>query len=74
MLFTKNTKVVVSDESGKWGVENGNWCGVLKYTETCWSLPFGYPCCPHCKALTKDENGKWGELNGEWCGIVADKC
>ena len=56
------------------GVENGNWCGVLKYTETCWSLPFGYPCCPHCKALTKDENGKWGELNGEWCGIVADKC
>jgi len=69
-----NTKVVVSDENGKWGVENGNWCGVLKYTETCWSLPFGYPCCPHCNSLTKDENGKWGELNGEWCGIVADKC
>nr|AAB69348.1 cellulase [Orpinomyces joyonii] len=23
-----NTRVVATDENGKWGVENGNWCGI----------------------------------------------
>ncbi|KAG4091850.1 cellulase CelD [Neocallimastix lanati (nom. inval.)] len=71
---SENTRVVVTDETGKWGVENGQWCGVLDYTEACWSLPFGYKCCTHCKVLTKDENGKWGEEKGEWCGIIEEKC
>ncbi|OUM63313.1 family 5 glycoside hydrolase [Piromyces sp. E2] len=69
-----NTRVVVTDESGKWGVENSDWCGIVETKDKCWSLPYGYKCCDHCRVLTKDESGKWGEMNGEWCGIDTNKC
>ncbi|ORX83950.1 endoglucanase precursor [Anaeromyces robustus] len=69
-----NTRVVVSDDSGKWGVENGQWCGINKSKDKCWSLEYGYKCCSHCKVLLKDDYGKWGEMNGQWCGIDPAKC
>nr|CAB92326.1 endoglucanase 5A [Piromyces sp. 'equi'] len=69
-----NTRVVVTDESGKWGVENADWCGIIETKDKCWSIPYGYKCCDHCRVLTKDETGKWGEMNGEWCGIDTNKC
>ena len=66
----KGNKVVYVDESGYWGVENGEWCGIEKdSTNSCFSIPLGYSCCKQCDVLYTDESGKWGVENGEWCGI-----
>jgi len=66
-------EVVYTDNDGKWGVENGNWCGIADAPAqaTCWSLSQGYPCCSSSNAEVwyTDASGKWGVENGDWCGI-----
>jgi len=66
--------VYFEDESGSWGVENGEWCGIIKSAETekCWSTKLGYPCCSKCTEVVEtDSDGKWGIENGSWCGLLA---
>eukprot|EP00833_Pecoramyces_ruminatium_P002013 jgi/Orpsp1_1/1176045/evm.model.c7180000056198.1 len=69
----QGNEVVYTDNDGKWGVENGEWCGIADTPApaTCWSLSQGYPCCSSANAqvLYTDESGKWGVENGDWCGI-----
>ncbi|OUM70615.1 carbohydrate esterase family 1 protein [Piromyces sp. E2] len=74
----KNIKVVLTDETGSWGIENDEWCGIPEENlptpdeiKECWSLSFGYPCCqnPTTKVLSTDAKGSWGYENDEWCGI-----
>ncbi|OUM56844.1 Non-catalytic module family DOC2, partial [Piromyces sp. E2] len=63
-------EVVYTDESGDWGVENGDWCGIEKeqpQSAACWSAP--YPCCKGNTVVYTDEQGDWGVENNEWCGI-----
>jgi len=68
-----NAKVEYIDDSGKWGVENGNWCGIPE-AKICWSEKLGYPCCSSANAKVEyiDDSGKWGVENGNWCGIPDD--
>lgn len=73
----KENKVVYTDASGQWGVENNAWCGIIAEPGSCWSKPLGYPCCgSKCpEVYYTDENGSWGVENGDWCGVyVAIKC
>ncbi|ORY23748.1 hypothetical protein LY90DRAFT_462502 [Neocallimastix californiae] len=69
--------VLVTDESGSWGVYQNEWCGIDTNVckSDCWSTPLGYQCCPSgCKAevYETDDNGKWGYENGKWCGVPKD--
>jgi len=70
---SSNTKIVYQDESGDWGIENNNWCGITKIDKTsekCWSINLGYPCCSKCiDAIYTDADGRWGIENNKWCGI-----
>jgi len=72
-----NTEVLFSDENGDWGVENGNWCGMVTAAAAaeskCWSEASGFPCCSTCTIYYQDETGKWGVENDNWCGIP-DSC
>jgi len=68
--------VIYTDNDGDWGVENGDWCGIVADTPTssatsCWSSSLGYPCCSSASAEVyyTDGDGKWGVENGDWCGI-----
>jgi len=71
--------VVYTDEEGKWGVENNDWCkindnrcGGGNGSNTCSSriTAQGYRCCSGClEVLYTDNDGKWGVENGDWCGI-----
>eukprot|EP00833_Pecoramyces_ruminatium_P011115 jgi/Orpsp1_1/1185147/evm.model.c7180000092511.1 len=55
------------DESGSWGIENGDWCGITEDVSCC---ALGYPCCKTATTPTyTDENGKWAIENDEWCEI-----
>jgi len=72
-------EVVYTDDTGKWGVENNQWCGIddekcePKSNAACWSSALGYKCCTTATNVVEtDDNGKWGIENGEWCGIVED--
>jgi len=68
---TQTTEVVYTDESGDWGVENGDWCGIEKVQPqpaACWAAP--YPCCKGNTVVYTDDQGDWGVEDGEWCGIV----
>jgi len=64
---------VYEDDDGRWGVEDGEWCGIseqcYKGLDICWSVMEGYPCCDHCDPIYEDESGSWGIMNEEWCGI-----
>jgi len=72
-----NTEVLFSDEYGDWGIENGNWCGMVTAAAAaeskCWSEASGFPCCSTCTIYYQDETGKWGVENDNWCGIP-DSC
>jgi len=68
--------VVYSDESGDWGVVNGEWCGiggtsVVEQPETCGNKDYG--CCKGCDIAYTDDDGNWGIENNEWC-LVAKSC
>jgi len=75
----QNTQeVLVDDEYGTWGHENGNWCGIESHVKMnnhnneCWSIEYGYPCCNSKKVVSVDEKGSWGYEFGRYCGIVDD--
>ncbi|ORX61256.1 hypothetical protein BCR36DRAFT_315816 [Piromyces finnis] len=71
---TSTTKVVYTDESGNWGVENNNWCGIVSETSACWAELLGYSCCSTktCRnAVYTDDDGQWDVENGNWCGITS---
>ncbi|OUM70293.1 Non-catalytic module family DOC2, partial [Piromyces sp. E2] len=71
--------VVYTDNDGKWGAENGNWCGIdtskcgnNNSNNQCFSTALGYPCCNGCEVVDityTDNDGRWGVENGNWCGI-----
>jgi len=71
-------EVLVDDDYGTWGHENGNWCGIKSHVKMdnhnneCWSIKYGYPCCNSKKVVTVDEKGSWGYEFGRYCGIVDD--
>ncbi|OUM69330.1 carbohydrate-binding module family 29 protein [Piromyces sp. E2] len=67
-----NAKVEYTDDSGDWGIENGNWCGIPKEEKvTCFAENMGYSCCPAgTEVAYTDGDGKWGVVDGNWCGIV----
>jgi len=75
----KRCTIVLDDESGKWGVENGDWCGIDTSCDAgnsgeCWSLSEGYKCCSAGTTVALvDSKGKWGIENGDWCGIIDAK-
>ena len=68
------SNVVTTDCDGKWGIENGQWCGIggapISYAN-CWAKSLGYKCCASkCgEVYAIDEYGKWSVENYEWCGI-----
>jgi aryl-phospho-beta-D-glucosidase BglC (GH1 family) len=65
--------VSYEDETGKWGIENGQWCGIDSSCDSkdCWALAEGYNCCsPGTPVSITDSKGKWGIENEEWCGII----
>eukprot|EP00833_Pecoramyces_ruminatium_P003766 jgi/Orpsp1_1/1177798/evm.model.c7180000062897.1 len=65
----KGNDVVYTDEDGKWGVENNEWCGIAD-DSNCWATKFNYPCCENTREVVyTDEDGNWGVENGDWCGI-----
>jgi len=73
----RGCNVVLTDSSGKWGVENNDWCGIddsfcnSQAATSCWSLAEGYRCCSNnTPVVLTDSKGKWGIENNEWCGIV----
>jgi len=75
----QNTQeVLVDDDYGTWGHENGNWCGIESHVKMdnhnneCWSIEYGYPCCNSKKVVSVDEKGSWGYEFGRYCGIVDD--
>ncbi|KAG4097899.1 Arabinanase/levansucrase/invertase [Neocallimastix lanati (nom. inval.)] len=67
--------IYFTDNDGKWGVENGKWCGIQEYCENiptdCSSTikSQGYACCRSCDIIYSDESGDWGIENSYWCGI-----
>ena len=70
----KGNNVLYTDSDGKWGVENGNWCGIGGSTNSnasCWSQALGYPCCTSTSDVVyQDGDGDWGVENNNWCGII----
>nr|AAL01214.1 endo-glucanase CelJ [Orpinomyces sp. PC-2] len=69
-----DNEIVFTDESGNWGVKNGQWCGIggsssseptpePEPAETCGA----YPCCEECNSVYTDADGDWGVENGDWC-------
>jgi len=71
-----NCDVVYVDESGNWGVEDGEWCGVEEncgkapaVDDECWSLPDFKCCADGTEVIYTDEDGDWGYVDDEWCGI-----
>ncbi|OUM62268.1 Non-catalytic module family DOC2, partial [Piromyces sp. E2] len=66
---TNTKEVVYSDDDGDWGIENNQWCGIIK-SYPCWSIALGYQCCSSCIDVAyTDSDGKWGVENNNWCGI-----
>ncbi|ORX78890.1 cellulosomal serpin precursor [Anaeromyces robustus] len=71
----KNEEIFYTDKDGKWGFENGGWCGIGGIS--CFSLTMGYPCCTDDTVIYTDISGDWGIENNEWCGIgdgPSDSC
>jgi len=71
----KTCSVFFTDNDGKWGIENNNWCGIPSTcTSTCTGAQ-GYPCCSStCEVYSSDSDGKWGIENNDWCLIDSKKC
>jgi len=71
----KTCTVYLTDESGQWGVENNEWCGIdSSCSDDCWATKEGYGCCsPGTPVYLTDSKGKWGLENNEWCGIIENK-
>jgi hypothetical protein len=62
------SKVITVDKHGKWGIENGDYCGVSPY---CFAEVLGYKCCEDQNGprTSIDADGEWYEDKyGNWCG------
>jgi endo-1,4-beta-xylanase len=73
----KSCNVVFTDNDGKWGVENDDWCGIsstCNNSNTCVGAQ-GYPCCQNsCIVYSTDADGRWSIENGDWCLIKNNSC
>lgn len=73
-----NCQVVYTDESGDWGVENGQWCGcggASAPAASCSSAftSQGYSCCSSCGPVYfTDAAGDWSVENNDWCGLPSN--
>jgi len=73
----KFCETIYTDDSGDWGVENGEWCGI---PDSCsGEQPVeeekhssGYPYCKTTTDVAFEDNDKWGIENGDWCVIKSD--
>ncbi|ORX57763.1 putative cellulase, partial [Piromyces finnis] len=69
-----DNEVVYTDESGQWGIKDGQWCGIGG-ASTPEPTPEpqpdcgAYPCCNECEVIYTDNDGDWGVENNEWCLI-----
>ncbi|ORX49021.1 cellulase A [Piromyces finnis] len=75
-----NCDVYYTDNEGKWGVQNNDWCfidnnrcGGNNNSGYCKFESLGYRCCNGCDVVYTDSDGNWGVENGNWCGI-RDNC
>jgi hypothetical protein len=67
-------EVEYSDDTGSWGVENGDWCGI---PDSCNEPPAdneekhssGYPYCKSTTEVIYTDDVNWGVENGDWCVI-----
>ncbi|KAG4097649.1 hypothetical protein H8356DRAFT_940715 [Neocallimastix lanati (nom. inval.)] len=61
----KLCNISYSDDSGDWGVENNEWCGIpdsckeKPVAETCTGSNDGYSCCKTCNVAYTDDQGDW---------------
>jgi len=64
----KSCNVVFTDNDGKWGVENDDWCGIsstCNNSNTCVGAQ-GYPCCQNsCIVYSTDADGRRRIENGD---------
>jgi len=64
--------VLYVDEEGKWGIEDGYWCGInpskCKYEDNqcVKNKNNDLPCCSTCDIYLTDATGRYGYKNGEW--------
>jgi len=66
------TEIVYEDEEGTWGMENGDWCGIVNEDDFCWSEVMGIPCCAsnNTEIVSVNMYGSWGlDEQGYTCGI-----
>jgi cellulose 1,4-beta-cellobiosidase len=77
-----NCEVYYTDNEGKWGILNNDWCKINdnrcnanSASNTCSSriTSQGYKCCSNCIVYYTDNDGEWGVEDGNWCG-TPDKC
>jgi len=65
-----DSRIVLNDDSGLWGVEKNEWCGIPAYCKNeCIGIKTGFSCCKGCKEILSDHEGPWGIENDEWCSI-----
>jgi serine protease inhibitor len=63
----KGNEVLYTDNDGKWGVENDEWCGI-KDTDECQGRD-GYPPCQETTEALYTDDSEWGVENDGWCVI-----
>jgi len=70
-------EVAYTDDSGSWGVENGDWCGI---PDSC-SEPqpveneiheSGYPYCKTTTNVVYQDSVSWGVEDDDWCVIKSN--
>jgi len=68
-------EVQYSDDTGSWGIENNDWCGI---PDSCNEQPDDdYPTCSANIEIAYVDDRIWGIENGDWCiikSIPDDKC
>jgi len=67
--------VVLNLNGEKWGIENGQWCGIQKSCSTkkdACEESEEYSCCNACDVVYLDETGRYGLENGDWCLLKSD--
>jgi len=71
----KTCNIVYVDNSGNWGVEDDQWCGIIdseceaiQNEAQCYGELSGeYKCCESCDVWYTDKHGDWGVENNDWC-------
>eukprot|EP00833_Pecoramyces_ruminatium_P014121 jgi/Orpsp1_1/1188153/evm.model.d7180000062846.1 len=62
--------ISIEDDTGVFGIENNNWCGI-KYSckYRCYGQESYLPCCSHCNITYQDNDGYYGIEYNDQCGI-----